>query len=147
MLRRQTLWGPWKSCCKTEKPRSERFASRFPGVTQMVKSKKKHSDKPLANQGSPSDITEPNKIAASTHFDFKGKNLTPYGGLFPVATMLEKLGLQKLVDETLTIKRIPRAMTIYQFVLGMVLAIYVGFSPPQSHSFCGPGPDADPDPE
>src|SRR3984893_2114271 len=128
MLRRQTLWGPWKSCCKTEKPRSERFASRFPGVTQMVKSKKKHSDKPLANQGSPSDITEPNKIAASTHFDFKGKNLTPYGGLFPVATMLEKLGLQKLVDETLTIKRIPRAMTIYQFVLGMVLAIYVGFA-------------------
>ena len=89
----------------------------------MVKSKKKHSDKPLANQGSPSDITEPYKIAASTHFDFKGKNLTPYGGLFPVATMLEKLGLQKLVDETLTIKRIPRAMTIYQFVLGMVLAI------------------------
>jgi Transposase DDE domain group 1 len=94
----------------------------------MVKSKKKHSDKARANQGSPSDIAEPNKIAASTHFDFKGKNLTAYGGLFPVATMLEKLGLQKLVDETLTIKRIPRAMTIYQFVLGMVLAIYVGFA-------------------
>src|SRR6202047_4329966 len=128
MLRRQTLWGPWKSCCKTEKARSERFASRFPGVTQMVKSKKKHSDKPRAHQGSPSDIAEPNKIAASTQFDFKGKNLTPYGGLFPVATMLEKLGLQKLVDEALTIKRIPRVMTIYQFVLGMGWAIYVGFA-------------------
>jgi hypothetical protein len=42
--------------------------------------------------------------------------------------MLERLGLQKLVEETLTIRRIPRAMTIYQFVLGMVLAIYVGFA-------------------
>jgi hypothetical protein len=31
MLRRQTHWGPWKSCCKTEKPRRGRFASRFPG--------------------------------------------------------------------------------------------------------------------
>src|ERR1700730_15093200 len=144
MLRRQTLWGPWKSCCKTEKPRSERFASRFPGVTQMVKSKKKHSDKPLANQGSPSDITEPNKIAASTHFDFKGKNLTPYGGLFPVATMLEKLGLQKLVDETLTIKRIPRALSIGA---GDGVGHLRGVCPPQSHSFCGPGPDADPDPK
>ena len=94
----------------------------------MVIDKKKHSDKPRLNQGSSADIAEPNKIAASTHFDFEGKNLTPYGGLFPVATMLEKLGFQKLVNETLTVTRIPRVMTIYQFVLAMVLAIYVGFA-------------------
>jgi hypothetical protein len=50
------------------------------------------------------------------------------GGLLPVATMLEKLGFQKLVEETLTVTRIPRVMTIYQFLFGMVLALYVGFS-------------------
>ena len=72
--------------------------------------------------------SEPNKIAANTPFNFCGKNLTPYGGLLPVATMLEKLEFRKLVEETLTVRRIPRAMTIYQFLLGMVLAIYVGFS-------------------
>jgi hypothetical protein len=94
----------------------------------MVIDKKKHNDKPRLNQGSSAVIAEPNKIAASTHFDFQGKNLTPYGGLFPVATMLEKLGFQKLVNEILTVKRIPRVMTIYQFVLGMVLAIYVGLA-------------------
>ena len=94
----------------------------------MVIDKKKHSDKPRLNQGSPADIVERNKIAASTHFDFLGKNLTPYGGLFPVATMLEKLGFQKLINETLTVTRIPRVMTIYQFVLAMVLTIYVGFA-------------------
>lgn len=100
----------------------------FQEVTQKVKNKKKHNGKPSVNQGSPADIPEPNKIAASTHFDFRGKNLTPYGGLFPVATMLERLGLQELVGETLTLRRIPRVMTIYQFVLGIVLAIYVGFA-------------------
>jgi Transposase DDE domain group 1 len=42
--------------------------------------------------------------------------------------MLEKLDFKKLVEETLTIHRIPRVMGIYQFLLGMVLAIYVGFS-------------------
>src|SRR5580693_2488699 len=94
----------------------------------MVIDKKKHSDKPRRNQGSSAAIAEPNKIAASTHFDFQAKNLTPYGGLFPVGTKLERLGFEKLVNETLTVRRIPRVMTIYQFVLGMVLAIYVGFA-------------------
>jgi hypothetical protein len=100
----------------------------FQEVTQVVMNKKEHSDKPRGNQGSPADIPTPNKIAASTHFDFEAKNLTPYGGLFPVATMLEKLGFERLVKETLTMKRIPRAMTFYQFLLGMMLSIYVGFA-------------------
>ena len=42
--------------------------------------------------------------------------------------MLEKLGFKKLVEGTLSLYRIPRAMTIYQFLLGMVLTLYVGFS-------------------
>jgi hypothetical protein len=94
----------------------------------MVKHSPQHNGETRAQQGPHAAIPEPNKIAAGTHYDFEGKNLTPYGGLFPVATMLEKLGFQKLVEETLTVKRIPRAMTIYQFVLAMVLAIYIGFS-------------------
>lgn len=93
-----------------------------------MKNKKKHNDKSRIQQEFPADSREPNKIAASTHYDFRGKQLTPYGGLFPVATMLEKLGFQNLVAETLTVKRIPRVMTIYQFVLGMVLALYMGFA-------------------
>jgi hypothetical protein len=32
------------------------------------------------------------KIGASTPFDFSARNLTAYGGLLPVATMLETLG-------------------------------------------------------
>jgi hypothetical protein len=42
--------------------------------------------------------------------------------------MLERLGSQKLIEETLLIKRIKRAMNIYQFVLGMLLSMYVAFA-------------------
>ncbi|MGA7921750.1 MAG: IS1380 family transposase [Candidatus Acidiferrales bacterium] len=94
----------------------------------MVKNENEHSEKTRAKQGCPAVSSEPCKIGASTPFDFGAKNLTPYGGLFPVGTMLEKLEFKKLVEETLTIHRVPRAMTIYQFLLGMVLAIYIGFS-------------------
>ena len=88
----------------------------------------KHSDKNRSKQGAEEVIAEPNKIGAATPYDLEGKNLTAYGGLLPVATMLERLGFQQLLEETVTVKRITRAMPVYQFVLAMVLAVYVGFS-------------------
>jgi hypothetical protein len=94
----------------------------------MVNRSKEHSEEIRVPQGTERVIPEPNKIGASTPYDFEGRSLTAYGGLLPVATLLEKLGFQKLVEETLTVGRIPRAMTIYQFVLGMALAVYVGFT-------------------
>lgn len=93
----------------------------------MVTDRKKNSRKTPKKQGAEQTAPEPNKINASTPYDFTGKNLTPYGGLLPVITMLEKLGFQALVEETLTSKRIPRAMDLYQFVLGIVLGLYIGF--------------------
>ena len=80
------------------------------------------------NQAVHADIPEANKIGASTPYDFQGRNLTAYGGLLPVATMLEKLGFQQLIEENLTIKRQTRAMPVFRFILGMILACYVGFS-------------------
>ena len=94
----------------------------------MVKRSPQDSEETRTPQASEQDNRGPNKIGAATPFDFSGKNLTPYGGLLPVATMLEKLGFQQLVEETLAVYRIPRVMTIYQFLSGMVLALYVGFS-------------------
>src|ERR1700747_3780695 len=94
----------------------------------MVIDRGQRSAKKPVKQGRGEDPPEPTKINASTPFDFAAKNLTAYGGLLPVATMLEKLGFQQLVEETLTVKRETRAMPMYQFVLAMVLALYVGFS-------------------
>ena len=89
---------------------------------------RKHNEKTPARQGADRVDREPLKIGASTPYDFTARNLTAYGGLLPVATMLEKLGFQQLVEETLSIHRVTRAMPGYRFVLAMVLALYVGFS-------------------
>jgi hypothetical protein len=94
----------------------------------MVTSRIQHNGKTPAKQGSGAVTPEPNKISASTPFDFSGKSMTPYGGLLPVATMLEKLGFQALMEETVTVKRLTKVMGGYQFVLAMILGIYIGFS-------------------
>jgi hypothetical protein len=93
----------------------------------MVTDRKKDSAKTPVKQGAEDVAPEPNKINASTPYDFSAKNLTPYGGLLPVITMLEKLGFQSLVEQTITSERIPRAMDLYRFVLGIVLGLYIGF--------------------
>jgi len=93
----------------------------------MVANRKEHSEKTPAKQGSGTNAPETNKINASTPYDFSGRNLTPYGGLLPVITMLEKLGFESLVKQTVTSKRIPRAMDLYRFVLGIMLGLYIGF--------------------
>ena len=80
------------------------------------------------NQGVRAATPQPNKIGPATPFDFESKNLTAYGGLLPVGTLLEKLGFRQLVEATLKVKRRTRIMPAYQFILAMVLACYVGFS-------------------
>ncbi len=94
----------------------------------MVNISQEHSEKSRSRQGAGEVSAEPNKIGATTPYDFEGKNLTAYGGLLPVATMLEKLGFQQIVEETVRVKRATHAMSMYQFVLAMMLAVYVGFS-------------------
>ena len=94
----------------------------------MVNDQDQDTRRRPANQGVREVAPEPNRISASTPYDFEAKNLTAYGGLLPVASMLEKLGFRQLVEEALTVKRKTKAMTMYQFVLAMVLACYVGFS-------------------
>src|SRR6266481_8547613 len=46
----------------------------------------------------------------------------------PVATMLEKLGFQALMEETVLVKRLTKVMSGYQFLLAMLLGLYIGFS-------------------
>jgi hypothetical protein len=94
----------------------------------MVSNGNKATRDSRINQGVRTDIPQLNKIGASTPFDFEARNLTAYGGLLPVAAMLEKLGFQQLVEETLTVSRKTRSMPMFKFILGMILACYVGFS-------------------
>jgi Transposase DDE domain group 1 len=90
--------------------------------------RRKHSQKAIARQAFARPAPEAQTITASTPFDFSAKQLTPYGGLLPVATLLEQLDFRGLIEDTLTISRIPRVMTVYQFILAIVLGLYVGFA-------------------
>ena len=94
----------------------------------MVMNKKQHSSESRTQQASNDVHSKPNKIGASTPYDFTAKNLTPYGGLLPIATMLEKIGFQQIVEKTLTVARITKVMPAYQFILAIVMGIYVGFT-------------------
>ena len=94
----------------------------------MVMNKKQHSAERRTEQASHDVHSKPNKIGAATPYDFTAKNLTPYGGLLPVATMLEKIGFQQIVEKTLTVARITIVMPVYQFILAIVMGIYVGFT-------------------
>ena len=93
----------------------------------MVRQEKEDRKKKPARQAFRESPSEPNNIGASTPYQFSGKNLTAYGGLLPVATMLEKLGFQALVEETITCSRETRVMSLYKFVLGIVVGLYIGF--------------------
>ena len=94
----------------------------------MVTNRKKHTPKTAVRQGPDAVTPKPIKIGATTPYDFRGSKMTPYGGLLPVTTMLEKLQFQQLIEEHLTIKRLTRSMPAVRFVLAMILALYVGFS-------------------
>ena len=93
----------------------------------MVTNRRQHNAETGAKQASNEGRWNPNRIGASTPYDFEAKNLTPYGGLLPVATMLEKIGFQEQVEETLTVERATKVMSTYQFLLAIVVGIYVGF--------------------
>jgi hypothetical protein len=114
--------------------KGQNFRDSSQEVTRKVKNI--HQDKassrrnqlPSTQKSGESSKTQPRPIGPGTLFDFGGQNLTPYGGLLPVATMLEKLGFEELVSDYVTVKRVPRVMSVYQFVLAMVLGMYIGFA-------------------
>jgi hypothetical protein len=94
----------------------------------MVTNEKQHSSETRSKQAPNEHIQEPNKIGASTPYDFTAKNLTPYGGLLPVATMLENIGFQEMVETNLIVDRITKSMSAHQFVQAIVLGSYLGFA-------------------
>jgi hypothetical protein len=89
----------------------------------MVNSTNNHTRKTSIRQESETVIPKPVQIGASTPYDFQGSNMTAYGGLLLVATMLEKLQFQQLIEEHVTIKRLTTSMPGFRFVLAMVLAL------------------------
>src|SRR5207302_1605929 len=106
----------------------------------MVTNRKEHTQKTPGKQAPDVVIPKPIKIGAATPYDFQGSNMTAYGGLLPVVTMLEKLQFRELIEQHVTIKRLTTAMPGFRFVLAMILALYVGFSRLNHLQFLGRQP-------
>jgi len=51
-----------------------------------------HNSESRAKEASNEVRSNPDEIGASTPHDFVARNLTPFGGLLPVAGMIEKVG-------------------------------------------------------
>src|SRR5215831_9793238 len=94
----------------------------------MVKNKNEDTLKLSINQAPKEVTSKPIKIGASTPYDFQGSKMTAYGGLLPVATMLEKLGFEQLIQQQVTIRRLTTSMPGVRFLVAMILALYVGFA-------------------
>ncbi|MFN0101400.1 MAG: hypothetical protein ACKV2U_04835 [Bryobacteraceae bacterium] len=97
-------------------------------VTQKGTDRKQDSIKTPVKQGAGAKAPKPDKINAPTPYDFGARTITPYGGSLPLAPLLEKLEFVALVEELLTVNRIPRAMSVAKFFLTIVLGIYVGLT-------------------
>jgi len=65
----------------------------------MVKNEKQHIEKTRAKQGFPADSPEPIKLRLPRLLT-SGQESYALWCLFPVSTMLEKLGFKKLIEET-----------------------------------------------
>jgi hypothetical protein len=94
----------------------------------MVTNEKQHSSETRIKQASNKHDSEPNKIGASTPYDFNARNLTPYEGLLPVATMLENIGFQGILESSLVVDRITKSMPTHKFIQAIVLSSYLGFA-------------------
>ena len=75
---------------------------------------------------STADTCVPYQVDALTPFDFRGKHLTPVGGLLPVAAMLERLGFADLAAQEIHSRRTPRGLSLGQLLLATVLGMYLG---------------------
>jgi len=106
----------------------------------MVTNRKEDTPKSPGKQAPDIVIPKPIKIGASTPYDFQSSNLTAYGGLLPVATMLEKLQFREPIEQHVTINRLTTSMPGFRFVLAMILALYVGFSRLNHLQFLGREP-------
>lgn len=78
----------------------------------MVKRKRTQGRKNAGAKGAARSGEDALKITGSTPYEFGAKGLTPYGGVLPMIKLLERLQLRSLVEERLTVKRLPVAMGI-----------------------------------
>jgi hypothetical protein len=85
----------------------------------LVKADRDDGSAEAAEQARGEQSREANLISAATKYSFTGRNLTAYGGLLPVAAMLETLEFCELAGTAVNreLKRMPLTMSPSDFLL------------------------------
>jgi hypothetical protein len=66
------------------------------------------------------------RLGANTPFSFTGHNMTPFGGIFALRSLTDRLGLEKLLQERLTVTR-RTVVSAAQYIMSTVNLLYVGY--------------------
>jgi hypothetical protein len=78
----------------------------------MATNRNQHGSEIRARQTWNDAYTCPNRIRISTGYDFCAGKLMLCGGLLPVATMLVKIVFEDIVNETVTMERTTKAISM-----------------------------------
>jgi hypothetical protein len=70
-------------------------------------------------------ITNNRLINSNTSFDFSGRHMTAFGGTFLVGSLIERIGLIDLLDQTLTVKR-KTALSTPKMITALVYLLFIG---------------------
>ena len=68
---------------------------------------------------------EPLRITSATGFDFSGRHMTAFGGTFLLGSLIEKLGLIELMDQTLTIER-KTIIPASKMITALIYLLFIG---------------------
>ncbi len=89
-----------------------------------VKNNKKHQS--LSNRALRKCAESANKIKASTEYTFSGKNMTPFGGLFILSSLVEKIKFDKMLEDTVTVKSNTK-FPAHRYILAIIYLLYIGY--------------------
>jgi hypothetical protein len=66
------------------------------------------------------------RIGAGTEYSFTGANMSPFGGIFAASCFTERLGLQKLLQESITTERVTEIPPA-RYLLAVLYMLYIGY--------------------
>lgn len=88
--------------------------------------KEKDTQKNANGQGISCAEPKARRIHSNTRFDFKGRNMTAFGGSFLIGSLVERLDLYRLLSERLTINRKTK-IPASKLIVAITIIIMLGF--------------------
>jgi hypothetical protein len=70
--------------------------------------------------------TQRSKIGIGTSYSFTGANMSPFGGIFAAGCFAQRIGLEKLLEDSITTER-KTEISASQYLLSVIYLLYIGY--------------------